>query len=692
MSALDMLVEVGTEEIPASYLTPALAALEERLGQALTESCLGYERIQTWATPRRLAAAAWGLAERQPDTVKEVTGPPVRAAYDAQGRPTKAALGFAKGQGLDVSDLITVETKKGEYLAARKEIKGSPAAEVLTKLLPPLILGLPFPKSMRWGRGEVTFVRPIHWVLAVLGGQVLPMTIGGVAASNTSRGHRFLSPGPVEINSADEYEARLGQARVIVSAAKREDLVRDEIIRAAAEAGAGTKILPDEELVAEVANLVEEPVAICGRFDEFFLDLPDQVLITAMREHQRYFALTDDQGGLKPFFVAVNNTRARDMNVVRRGHERVLRARLDDARFYFEDDRKTPLESKQAELKKVVFHTLLGTSWQKVERFSKLAGYLADVLDPKVKPALMRAASLCKCDLVTGMVGEFPSLQGVMGREYALLDGEPPEVAQAIFEHYLPSRAGGELPQSPAGALLSLADKVDTIAGCFGVGLIPTGAADPYALRRQALGVINIILSRGYRLSLGELIDQALDGLTEWLTKPAAEVKDEVLEFFRLRFKNQLTSQGASTDGAEAVLCLHHDDLVAAGARVWALEQVKARADFDDLAVAFKRVVNIIKKFGAQDDFDPERISQDQEKALLTEAEEALALAQNMVRADDYAGLLKRIVRLKPTVDSFFDHVLVDDPDPEIKRNRLALLTRVSKLFNLAADFSKISA
>ncbi|MEW5722777.1 MAG: glycine--tRNA ligase subunit beta [Thermodesulfobacteriota bacterium] len=692
MKGLDLLVEVGTEEIPAGYIAPALAALEERLAAALAAAGLSFSGgIKTWATPRRLALAVRGLAGRQADKVQEVTGPPVRAAFDAAGAPTKAALGFARSQGVEVSELITVETPKGPYLAARKELEGRPAARVLPEILPSLLLGLPFPKSMRWGQGEVTFVRPIHWLLALLDGEVLAMDLGGIRATNCTYGHRFLHPGPIEVGSLEEYEEKLRLAHVVVSTSTREELVRTEIARVTAEAGRGLRVVPDEELVTEVANLVEEPVACLGRFDDVFLGLPRDVVITAMREHQRYFAVTDEAGNLRPHFVAVNNTKARDLAVVTRGHERVLRARLEDARFYFEDDRRTSLESKQEQLKQVVFHNRLGTSWQKVERFTGLAGYLADLLDPEIKPTLLRAAGLCKCDLVTGVVGQFPSLQGVMGREYARLDGEPEPVAEAIFEHYLPLRAGGELPRTSAGALLSLADKVDTIAGCFGVGLLPTGATDPFALRRQALGVINIILDRGLRLSLNTLMDQALEGLAPWLKRPASEVRTDVIEFFRLRLKNQLTAQGASTDGAEAVLSVHHDDLVAAAAKTWALEEIKRREDFNDLAVAFKRVVNIIRKFGAEDTFDPGRLTQDQEKALLAAALEVEARTGDLVRADDYRTLLRLIVGLKPTVDAFFDHVLVDDPDPALKANRLALLARVSRLFALVADFSRIS-
>ncbi|MBW2139765.1 MAG: glycine--tRNA ligase subunit beta [Deltaproteobacteria bacterium] len=691
MSGLNLLVEIGTEEIPAGYLDPALAALEERLAKILILAPKGHKRIKAWGTPNRLAVGAWGLAAKEIDVEVEVTGPPVKAAYDGEGNPTKAAQGFARGQGVDVSDLITVKTKKGEYLAVRKTVKGRTAEEILTQTLPDLILGLPFPKSMRWGKGEVTFVRPIHWILAVLDGKVLDFPLGEIKASKFSYGHRFLSNQRIEINSPDEYEKKLAEADVIVDPAKRQELVKQEIDRAVTKNGAGLQILPDEDLLSEVTNMVEQPVAICGRFDESFLNLPGPVLITAMREHQRYFAVTGKAGVLQPFFVAINNTRARDMDLVTRGHQRVLRARLEDARFHFNEDRKSSLESRQDELKKVVFHSLLGTSWDKVTRSSRLAVFLADQLDPEIKEHLLKAAQLCKCDLVTGLVTEFPSLQGAMGRIYAELDGEPPEVYEAIAEHYLPNRAGGELPQSSTGALLSLADKIETIVGCFSAGLIPTGAADPYALRRQALGVINIILDKQYHLSLSALVDHTIGGLTDWMKRSEAEIKDDVIEFFRLRLKNQLTSLGASTDGTEAVLSLHHDNIVTATARVWALEQIKSQPDFADLALAFKRVVNIIKKFGERKTLDTNRFQHDEEKALFAAYKEASTHVQDLTQDHDFTGLLNQIVSLKPTVDRFFDEVLVDDPDQDLKDNRLALLTEVSGLFAQVADFSKIS-
>ena len=689
MSGMNLIIEIGTEEIPASYLAPALEAFQQGLANSFINAPDGHDRLQTWGTPNRLALGAWGLVAEEEDRTEEVTGPPLDRAYDADGNPTKAAMGFAKGQGLDVAELT--KNEKGDRVLARKMVKGRTAREILIKAVPEIVLGLPFPKSMRWGEGEVTFVRPIHWILAVLDGEVLDFSIGRIKASNFSLGHRFLHPDTIEINSPDEYEDALKKAFVVVSGESRRQKVESEIARIIAEIPEDVQLLPDNGLVEEVTNLVEYPVAIGGQFDPSYLELPDQVCVTAMREHQRYFSLTRSSGELRPYFIAVNNIQARDMDLVKKGHERVLRARLDDARFHFNEDRKHTLASRREELKKVVFHSRLGTSWEKVNRTVQLAGYLGDLLAPELKNAVVRAAELSKCDLVTGLVTEFPSLQGTMGQIYAGLDGEAPEIALAISEHYLPNRAGGALPSSPVGALLSIAEKVESIVGCFSVGLVPTGAADPYALRRQALGVINIILDRKYRVSLADVVDQALRNLEKWRTRDEAEVKQDVIEFFRLRMKNQLTGQGASTDGAEAVLSLHHDDLVTVEARIWALEEIKNAPDFDDLAVAFKRVVNIIKKFGAGSGLDPDRFTHDEEKKLYQAYQQAASVSEGLTREHDYAGLIDKIVTLKPDVDRFFDEVLVDDPDPDLKNNRLALLNEVAGLFALIADFSKIS-
>ena len=692
MSNINLILELGVEEIPAGYFAPAISFMEEKLTKSLTEARLPFERLKIWGAPRRLGLGLWGLADRQPDVEEEIVGPPLSAAYDANGNPTKAATGFAGGQGVSVSDLKTVTTPKGQYLAVQKSVKGRSVTEVMTDLLPEILSSLPFPKNMRWGNGEYTFVRPVHWLLAVLGGEVLPISFAGAKAGKVSYGHRFLHPGAVVITSPDEYETRLSEVHVQVDFENRRQLVREEIERVTRENSADLRLVADEELVEEVANLLEEPVAVLGNFDSHFLELPLAVATTAMKEHQRYFALTDSQGRLAPYFIAVNNTRARDMNVVRKGHERVLRARLDDARFYFAEDRKIKLADREEELKGVVFHHLMGTSWDKVQRFKALALHLADIVAPQHKEKLARAADLCKCDLVTGVVKEFPTLQGVMGREYALADGEAPEVAEAIMEHYLPVRAGGELPDSTIGAILSVADKLDTICGCFAVGLIPSGAADPFALRRGALGIINICLDRGWRESLEPLIDKALEGLTQWAKRPARETKAAVLEFFKVRLKNLMTGQGVSGDAAEAVLSIYDDQPLAAVLRARALEALKAQEGFKDLAQVFKRVVNIIKKFGARDDFTHwDRLHQEAEKNLLSRVENLEHKAGSFLSSGDFPGLLSEIAAMRGPVDHFFDQVLVDDPDPEIKEARIALLSRLGRLFELIADFSRIS-
>ena len=692
MSKVDLIVELGVEEIPAGYFAPAISFLEEKLVKTLGAARLPFDCLKIWGAPRRLGLGLWGLADHQPDVEEEVVGPPLSAAYDSNGNPTRAATGFAGGQGVSVSDLKTVTTSKGQYLAVKKSVKGRRADEVLIDILPEAISNLPFPKSMRWGNGEYTFVRPVHWLLAVLGGEVLPISLAGARAGKVSYGHRFLHPGAVVITSPDEYESRLAETHVQVDFDKRRDLVRQEIERVLQENSVDLRLVQDEELVEEVANLLEEPVAVLGNFDSHFLELPLAVATTAMKEHQRYFALTDSRGRLAPYFVAVNNTRARDMNVVRKGHERVLRARLDDARFYFSEDRKVKLADRIEALKDVVFHHLLGTSWQKVARFRSLALHLADLVAPQQKEKLARAADLCKCDLVTGVVKEFPTLQGIMGREYALADGEEPEVAEAIMEHYLPVRAGGKLPSSTIGAILSVADKLDTICGCFAVGLIPSGAADPFALRRGALGIINIILDRGWRNSLEPLIDQALEGLAGWAKRPPRETKAAVMEFFKVRLKNLLTGQGVSGDAAEAVLSIYDDQPLAAVLRARALEALKTQDGFKDLAQVFKRVVNIIKKFGAHDDFNNwSQLTHEAEKTLLLRVENLEGRSGSFLASGDFSGLLNEIADLRGPVDRFFDQVLVDDPDPAVKEARVALLTRTGRLFELIADFSRIS-
>ncbi len=686
----ELLFEIGSEEIPAGYIAPALEAMARQAAGLLAEARLAHGEMRTFGTPRRLALAVSGLAERQEERVVERLGPPRSAAYDSEGKPTKAATGFAKGQGVAVEDLTVVATPKGEYVCARRREEGRPAGEVLPELLARLVSLIPFPKSMRWGAGrKLTFARPIHWLVAVVGGEPLSFELEGIRAGGVTYGHRFAAPGPIAVQGAADYLERLEQAKVVADIDRRRELCRERVLAAAREA-AGAPI-PDEELVSEVTNLVEYPVAVCGRFDEEFLEVPREVVITCMREHQRYFAVVDTQGNLLPAFVSVVNTPAEDLSLMRAGNERVLRARLADARFFYRDDTKRPLSERLEVLKKVIFHSGLGTSYEKAERLESLAGFLAQRLYPEHRQAAMRAALLAKCDLVTEMVGEFPTLQGVMGGIYALAGGEGEEVARAIEEHYLPKGAHEEVPRSEAGVLVSLADKIDNVCGTFGLGLIPTGTADPYALRRQALAVITLCWAKGLRLDLREPIRHALGLLSGKLKAQPAEVEASILDFLKGRLEGLLEAQGVSAGAVQAALAVFSGDVLEARERAEALERLKGAADFERLAVLFKRVANIVASAEAAAEVRPALFAAAEEREL----HEALGRVTPEVEAAlarrDYYGAALSLATLKEGVDRFFDGVMVMVPEADLRANRLALLGRLHELALRVGDISKVA-
>ncbi|HSR10939.1 MAG TPA: glycine--tRNA ligase subunit beta, partial [Thermodesulfobacteriota bacterium] len=519
----ELLLEIGTEEIPSAFIPRALEEMQSLLAEEFRSNRIPCKEIKALGTPRRLVLTATGMASSQEGRVVENVGPAKRIAFDEQGNPTKAAMGFARGQGVRVEDLQVVKTEKGEYVCARREEKGVETSGILPDILPRLISSIHFPKSMRWMDLENAFVRPIHWILALFDGKTVPFQIGNVSSGSLSRGHRFMAPGSFQVKDLADYLIKLKNSFVIVNPEERRELILAEVKKAAAEVSGAA--VADPGLLEIVTYLVEYPVALRGGFSRDFLSLPREVLISAMREHQRYFSIAGENGSLLPYFVAVSNTKPRDPKVVIRGNERVLQARLADAKFFFVEDQKVPLAQRVEGLKKVVYHSKLGTSYEKVMRIKGVSEYLASRVNPELRETVERAALLCKADLITGMVGEFPSLQGTMGRVYARLSGEREEVAQAIYEHYLPTSAGGDLPKSAPGAILSMADKLDTVCGCFGVGLIPTGTADPYALRRQTLGIINIILDKRYALNLGEMAEKSLELLREKIERPAAEIK-----------------------------------------------------------------------------------------------------------------------------------------------------------------------
>jgi glycyl-tRNA synthetase beta chain len=683
----ELLLEIGTEEIPAVFLPKALRDMAELARGELAANRICHGGIRTMGTPRRLFLIADGVAEQQEDQVVEKLGPAARVAFNEQGNPSRAAIGFARGQGIDVAELERVTTDKGEYVCARKKITGEATEGLLPAILTKVIADIPFRKSMRWSDQEFRFARPIHWILALYDGRIVPFWIGNVESGDTSRGHRFMDPGTFQVGNLEEYLAGTRNRFVIVDPAERKEIIREETEKAATAVGG--RVLPSEELLETVTFLTEYPTVVCGDFEREYLKLPQEVLITTMISHQKYFPVLDEKGALLPHFLTVNNTLARDPSVVKRGNEKVIRARLSDARFFFEADRKIPLEKRVEDLKKVVFHTLLGTSYEKVMRFRNLAGWIAGRINPTLAGRVDRAALLAKADLDTQMVGEFSELQGIMGREYALLNGEDAVVAKAIYEHYLPTTAGGDLPETDEGAIVSIADKTDTICGFFGVDLIPTGTADPYALRRQALGVINIILAKRYPLPLDALIDKSLAILGPLLKHSSDETKTAVLEFLRGRFENQLISQGRPYDVVDAILATGTDNLVAADEKIRAMEAFKSHPDFQPLAIAFKRVVNIIRGFrnGAVDSSlfsGPEE--RNLHEAFLKVRETVLA----HIASGDYSAALIAMARLREPVDAFFEAVLVMADDERIRFNRLSLLEEISTLFHDVADFSRI--
>ena len=691
----EFLLEIGTEEIPAGFIPPVLEEMAAGFRRKLEHERIEVGEIITWGTPRRLTLVAKGVAKVQAEVTQEIVGPPKAVAYDADGQPTPALRGFAKAQGLAVEDLSEVETPRGVYLAVQRRTSGQPTLERLKEFLPDLILGLSFPKSMRWGSLKVTFARPIHWILARFAGQELSFPVADVVSGGVTYGHRFLGSEPLEVRDFSSYVPALKAAHVIVDPAERKALLEAELNMAAAQVGG--EVVPNPGLLDENTFLVEFPSVVCGHFEDEFLALPDEVLITSMREHQRYFSLRGKDGKLLPHFLAVNNTLARDPDLVRLGHERVLRARLSDAMYFYQVDSKVSLEERVEDLKGVVFHSLLGTSYEKMERFRALADYLYKNIsaeDQKVleenSELVHRAATLCKTDIVTEVVGEFPSLQGAMGRQYAKLSGEDPKVAEALFSHYLPRHADDLLPEDSLGALVGMADRLDTICGIFGVGLSPTGTADPYGLRRHALAVIRILRHHRLHLDLPDAVLASLDLQKGVISRTPEETALEVLDFFQTRLQHLLLGERYDYETVTAVLASSGRDVVEAADKVKALEEIRQSPDFPALAVAFKRVINISS--GAQPGevnpllFEHPEENVLSEAAVLMEKEVEAALARR-----DYPEVCRALAKLKGPVDAFFDKVLVMAEDPRLKENRLRLLARISQTFLKMADFSKIT-
>jgi len=688
----ELLLEIGTEEIPSGYLDDALDAMKRLAESSFKEHRIGSAGdVRVFGTPRRLVLVAPALEETQEDAVQEVTGPPKKAAFDEKGNPTKAALGFAAKYGLSADRLQVIKTAKGDYLYVKRTTPGRAAMEVLQEILPKLIAQIPWPKSMRWGEQSFSFVRPIHWIVALFGGKIVPFEIAGINSGNMTKGHRFMAPDSFAVNDFMDLEAKLRERYVLIDRAQRAHLI-EGAAKTKAEALSGSPVI-DPELLATVSNMVEYPSVLCGAFDPAYLDIPAPVLITAMKKHQKYFAVQDLTGRLMPNFVAVNNTQAREEDVVRKGHERVLRARLSDASFFFHEDRKKPLEARLEDLKGVIYQAQLGTSYAKVRRFAELAAFLASRAAPDKISQVELAAKLCKCDLVTGMVTEFPDLQGTMGMEYARLDGHPEEVCLAIREHYLPARAGDDLPSSPVGALVGIGDRMDTIVGFFAIGSGPTGAADPFALRRHALAVLRILEQWDWDISLSDFIAQSISLLAREISCDTEAVFKGVKEFFRERYKQMMLRSDYPTDLVEAVIAVEFDHIGRLRPRCDQLQAfIKEFGEFESLALTFKRVTNILKNQSASTGVDPGLFREPCEGALLKAYQDVKGDIEGLIQGKNYGEALNLMAGLKAPVDAFFEGVEVLTKESEaIRNNRIALLRELSRLFLMVADFSKFS-
>ena len=690
-----LLIEIGTEEIPSGYIEPALDAFRNMLIERLRKERIACGEVAVYGTPRRLAVMAYDVALRQEPFTSEVTGPPERVGYDENGRPTVAARKFAEKNGVSVTRLAVRDTEKGRYLCIRKTDNGQKTVDILRREMPGLILSIPFPKTMRWKDLPIAFARPIHSIVALFGDRSFSFTVGDVKSGRNTFGHRFLAPGKIRLDHPGQYLQKLEDAYVIADPVRRKALMLKRMERAAA--GTGGRILDDPALCDVVVNLVEYPEVVLGSFDARFLGLPPEILITAMREHQRYFAVMDEDNKMLPHFIAVSNNRAKNIDVVVSGYERVLAARLEDARFFYESDRKVPLDRMAQKLQDVVFQANLGSVWDKTQRIRRFCNYLAGAAGLEEADArhLDRAASLCKADLVSQVVIEFPKLQGVIGRIYAEKSGEDSVVAKAVEAHYRPVQSGGALPETRIGALLSVADKFDSLCGCFHIGLIPTGASDPYALRRQAIGLIQIARENNLDVSLAEAVRFGLGLFDAPAEQPKEIVEQEILGFLKNRMAHMLEEEAVPRDMAAAVLAVSFDNVVDVWSRARAFARMKDLPDFQSLAAAFKRVVNIIRKADPAEtrggEVDPGRFEHSAETRLYEAFERVEQAVHRHLGNRDAQSAFSAIASIREPVDRFFDDVMVMADNEALRKNRLALLRRISDLFARLADFSRVS-
>lgn len=691
--ARDLVFEIGTEEIPARFMPGALEQMATLAGQLLEEYRLKYQQVTTYGTPRRLALYISGLAEEQEELVQEIKGPPVKVAFTADGQPTKSALGFARNNGVKVEELVTRKINGGEYVFAVKKEAGRPALEVLPDLLLAVVDGLSFPKPMRWGSLDMRFARPIRWVLALFGEEVVPLELAGLASGRLTYGHRFLAPGPHEVPAAPAYLQVLEKNYVLADQHRRRRLIWEQVTQLAAREGG--RVEEDPDLLEEINYLLEYPTALTGRFNPEYLKLPREVVITPMRDHQRYFPVWNDRGELLPLFITVHNGTAAHLDTISRGNERVLAARLADAAFFYREDRKIPLADRVNKLEEIVFQESLGTMLAKTRRIKRLSRMLVQALDlpGELVPVVERTAELAKADLVTSMVYEFPELQGIMGSYYAAHDGEAPEVCQGIRQHYWPRFAGDRLPDSLTGMVVGLADRLDTLVGCFGAGLIPTGSQDPYALRRQAAGLVTMAVELDLQFSLAGVIAAAYEGYTEAgirLAQDLTAVREQLAGFCRQRLEHLLAEKGIRFDVIQACLAAGSDDLAGVFHRARDLNAFREEEGFAALQTAFTRAFNLARKAGERYVLQPDALKEKVEIDLYRALEKVRQQAEPKLKAGNYLEALKAMTPLREPIDAFFDGVLVMAPEKEVRNNRLALLQEVVDLVFQVADFSRL--
>ena len=681
--AKDLLFEIGAEEIPAGFMPNILGQLKTLAETKLNDAHLSFESIATYGTPRRLALIVKGLADTSAEISERHKGPSASIAYDADGNPTKAAIGFARGKGLDVADLVVEDG----YIYAETKTAGVPAKDIVTDMLPQLITGLNFPKSMHWGNLDAKFVRPVRWLVALLDEEVIPVEFATVKSGKVTRGHRFLGADEITIKNAASYVDTLKENFVMVDQDARRELISKQLHDIAASKNAS--IVWDDDLLEEINYLVEWPTALCGGFEESYLALPDAAIITPMKDHQRYFPLVDQDGKLLPMFLTVRNGSDHSIEVVQAGNERVLRARLDDAKFFFNEDRKKPLIDRQDGLTKIVFQEGLGNLADKTERLLTLGRVFSEEceLHEDARVVLERATELAKTDLTTGMVTEFTELQGVMGKEYALLDGESPEVAEAIFEQYLPRFAGDVLPQTEAGKVLSIIDKIDNIVATFSRGLIPTGSQDPYALRRQTIGILNILLGSEWNISLRPIIVESMN-----LLNVPADKQDELLgqveEFITLRLKNIFLDREVPHHVID--LLLSNNELSVADAEGLVKALLANRIDENvELVQAFTRMYNLVKDV-TYTSVDESLLKEDAERALYEAATKASEASIDAWDKNDYDAVVAVPATLVPAINTFFEDVMVMDKDEAIKANRLQLVRLAYSVMAIIGDISAL--